>query len=179
MYDVTVGLTNSKVQIWHVESAELVSTLSGHTATVRSVAFGNDDILASFDDSYLIFLWNSSTGELLTNYSRFANMLITPSCPTPIECVPMGPFLKELAFSSSRRHLAAASGNVFAGYVFIWDVYTGVLWYQHLFSVRAVSVQWNPTGFDFFYVNSVFRVTHLNPPISPISMITNNIILLF
>ena len=60
---------NNDVIIMDILNQEIVYTLSGHTQTVKSVAF-NGDILASASKDRTIKLWNVQTGELIDTFTN-------------------------------------------------------------------------------------------------------------
>ena len=75
----TTGAKNIKV--WSMKSAELLQTLKGHTASVNSVAFFEDNIrLISgagelFEQDPTIKIWDSVTGELIQTINAYKKVI--------------------------------------------------------------------------------------------------------
>jgi WD40 repeat protein len=69
-------LTNNheEIQIWNIESRQLIRTLKGHIGTVYCLKFSPDGtIIASCGEDCTIKLWNFETGQLLKILSKHNN----------------------------------------------------------------------------------------------------------
>ncbi|GAB4477222.1 MAG: hypothetical protein Kow00124_20150 [Anaerolineae bacterium] len=93
------------VILWETATGDEVTTLLGHTAPVRALAFSLDGrLLASGGDDGMVVVWDVATGEDLQNLSGH----------------PVG--LSALAFSADGTLLASGSID---GTVVIWSLETG------------------------------------------------------
>ena len=137
------GLTNHDVQLWHLDSGTLAATLSGHNTGIQSVAFGTRrtrHLLASFSKDYMILIWNVSTSELVANYSEVVELFqYDPNVALRKQ---------DLAFDPSGDRLAAATGSIDIGMVFIWQIQTNELVHSWPFLARVDTVRWHPTGMN-------------------------------
>ncbi|KAF2259255.1 hypothetical protein CC78DRAFT_621216 [Lojkania enalia] len=93
------------VKIWDANSGECLSTLEGHSSSVRSVAFSYDSArLASASDDGTLKIWDLSSGECLSTLEGHSSSV------------------RSVAFSYDSARLASASGD---STVKIWDASSG------------------------------------------------------
>jgi len=90
------------INFWDAASGELLSTLTGHTNWVNSVAYSPDGrTLASGSNDNTIKLWDSASGQLLRTLTGHTN------------------YVQSVAFSADGRTLASGS---FDTTIMLWDV---------------------------------------------------------
>ncbi|WHM40470.1 WD40 repeat domain-containing protein [Streptomyces sp. BPTC-684] len=66
------GSDDRRVILWETDSGRPLRTLTGHTDTVRSLAWG-DDLLASGSEDSTVRLWNPATGTSIGSPLRYAD----------------------------------------------------------------------------------------------------------
>jgi WD40 repeat protein len=64
-------IKRNEIDIWDVQTQELLFTLNGHSNVIRSIAFSNNNkYIASAGEDNLVNLWNIQTGKLITSFSE-------------------------------------------------------------------------------------------------------------
>ncbi|WP_367140975.1 MULTISPECIES: WD40 repeat domain-containing protein [Streptomyces] len=66
------GSDDRRIILWETASGRALSTLEGHTDTVRSLVWG-DDFLASGAEDSTVRLWDPATGEAIGRPLRYAD----------------------------------------------------------------------------------------------------------
>jgi eukaryotic-like serine/threonine-protein kinase len=107
------AVKDDTVYVWSAETGELLATLSGHAAAVRSVAFcPNRPVLATGGDDKTVKLWRADTGALIHTF---------PAQAHGVTCVAFSP--------DGRRLVAAVSPRDnrldIRAELKIWDALTG------------------------------------------------------
>jgi WD40 repeat protein len=91
---VALGMNDTSVHIWDVQTGRPKFVLAGHNASIKTVSFGKQ-YLASGDRDGVIILWNSSSGD----YEK--ELMHLPSeRDSDISCLQLSPDEKKLAFSA-------------------------------------------------------------------------------
>ena len=68
---ILASSSGKNIQLWNLETAKLLDTLSSHTTNVRSVAISPDGkTLASGSEDGTVKLWDISTGKVLTSFDH-------------------------------------------------------------------------------------------------------------
>lgn len=121
-----IGSSDGIIEIWNVETQQLLRTLTGHTDDVNSVEWSpNGKILASGSNDNTVRLWDIETGELIHTFVEHFNDV------------------NSVTWSSNGKKLASASSD---NTVRLWDVETkrqnGIL-EGHVKSVISVSFSYD------------------------------------
>lgn len=73
----TAGLDQT-IKIWHLATGQLLRTITGHTAAVRTLAFSPDGahlVSGSWDTT--LKLWNCQTGDLIRTFTGHLSRVVT------------------------------------------------------------------------------------------------------
>ncbi len=98
-----------RVHLWDASSGQLVSTLTGHSGKVLTVAFDRSGkTLASGGEDQDIRIWNPENGELIQTLSGHLGAV------------------KSVAFNDNNTRLASAGRDVNDRFVRVWDLSLGV-----------------------------------------------------
>src|SRR5437879_951258 len=62
---IASGSGDNTIKLWNSRTGECLSTLNGHTSSVRCLIKINETVIASGSCDNTIKLWNSRTGECL------------------------------------------------------------------------------------------------------------------
>ncbi|MFM6815917.1 MAG: trypsin-like peptidase domain-containing protein [Dolichospermum sp.] len=163
------GSMNKTMNIWNLETGELIRTLSGHSSSFDSVAISPDGkTLASGSFDKTIKIWNLGTGQLIRTLSGHSysvqsvaisadgQTLVSGSGDETIKIWNLGTgelirtlsghskSVNSVAWSPDGRTLASGSGD---NTIKIWDGRTGNLLGTlsgHSYSVSSVA--WSPGG---------------------------------
>ena len=107
------GYGESIIEMWDIETGELLHTLKGHTREVAAITFSPDGrtlATGGLSGDYLIRLWNTQTGKLKITYAGH----------------PAG--TRALEFSPDGKYIASTSAAYRDGEVQLWDIVTGRNW---------------------------------------------------
>ncbi|HEY9602642.1 MAG TPA: WD40 repeat domain-containing serine/threonine-protein kinase, partial [Allocoleopsis sp.] len=100
------GNDDKTIRVWNLETGRVVSTLTGHSQSVKSVAFSPDGtMLASGSDDQTVKLWNLSNFQEIYTFSGHAHAV------------------KSVAFSPDGNLLASGSWDKT---IKLWNVQTGI-----------------------------------------------------
>jgi WD40 repeat protein len=77
-------IKRNEIDIWNIQTTELLFTLIGHSDVVRSIEFSkNNKYLASAGEDNIINLWNIQTGELMVSFTENNDKELTSVIFTP------------------------------------------------------------------------------------------------
>ncbi|MCB2220690.1 MAG: WD40 repeat domain-containing protein [Bacteroidetes bacterium] len=77
-------IKRNEIDIWDVQTQELLFTLNRHSNVIRSIAFSNNDqYMASAGEDNLVNLWNIQTGKLIVSFSENNEKELTAVIFTP------------------------------------------------------------------------------------------------
>ena len=93
---------DNTVQVRAAISDRLVHTLKGHTAPIKSIAWSQGNLIASYGKDKTMRLWDASSGKQIQSFD------------TDADCI-------RLAWSPDGKSLA---GNLWVSNVLIWDIAT-------------------------------------------------------
>lgn len=121
------GHQDKIIRLWNLDTAEVISTLTGHSQGVKSVAFSPDGkMLATGSDDQTIKLWDWKNHQEIHTLSGHSHTV------------------KSVAFSPDAQMLASGSWDQT---IKVWNVHSGVLERTltgHRLQVSAVA--FSPTG---------------------------------
>ena len=124
MSTCAIGLKDGIIELWTILKGKRLQTLTGHTDSVKVVAFSKDgNSLASGSKDKSIRIWDIRTGTLLLTLTEHANSgedqeLLDDTGFTRAELI------DNLVFSQDGKLLASSS---YFGTIWLWDLVTGNL----------------------------------------------------
>ena len=132
------------IQLWDAVTCKHKATLTGHLATVFSIAFSPDGCtLAGGDRDGKIYLWDVTNGELKTTLTGKHGELKTTFTG---EQIWVGKRVTSVAFSPDGRTLASGARSRGSGEVCLWDVINGECKASLDMVAGAGSVVFSPDG---------------------------------
>lgn len=142
---VAVGLANSTIEIWNLDSLQTITKLQKHTNKIQSIEFLSDSSMLS-SSCFNIFIWNTTTWDIKSDLSNMTSSSCIRSSVLMNSTVWIAGFDKNIKLINLKNRLIMktiaghssavisldilANGQLisgsFNGEVKIWDIDNGV-----------------------------------------------------
>ena len=77
-------IKRNEIDLWDIETKNLMKSLNGHSNVIRSINFSKDDkLLVSVGEDNLINLWNVLTGDLIATFTENNGKELTSALFSP------------------------------------------------------------------------------------------------